>query len=220
MNFGNNLVESYTFVDDEPELVSYLYEYTITSHPIFNEIQEEMIHLNDYCLLCITSIEKKITTMHQEIEDIRLGKTTYVYPDFGDISDDIIFSMEEFDLPRWEETQDIIVLGMCYILLFSFLEKTLRDIIYFLSGTQIGKNVKRRNKSEIISLLEYLKSSCNLVFDIPESDMQLLNECKKIRNLFAHGHWHEIKLLTKTFPLPIAFNAVSSVFRLIDENTK
>ena len=78
-----------------------------------------MAQLNDFCLLCINGVFQAPGRIRRGIAAISFPvKSEAEHLDIGDITDDVVWSMEEIDLPRaGERWSDLLV--RCHVPCFS-----------------------------------------------------------------------------------------------------
>ena len=175
------------------------------SQPIFHRIQEEMAQLNDFCLLCINGVSKHLGGLEEELQRYRSGEKRAEHLDIGDITDDVVWSMEEIDLPRWREMERFMVRAMSLLLLAIFSEKCLKDLAKYLAPSEAPGFKRKSGETEISGLLRYLNSTCALEFKEPEASRSVREKCRQIRNDFAHGRWDAVNEAIADYPLGTHF---------------
>ena len=202
---------------DEP---NYLYVANECSQPIFHRIQEEMSQLNDFCLLSLESTYEHVQKLKSYSSKLRSGEDIAFDEAMGDISDDVAWGIEEFQLPIWMDTQQFISRAMCLVLLSALLEKSLKDLVKFFSHNQTVKFKKTKGTGEVESLLIHLNDEFGINFNEPEQSIEARELCRKIRNDFAHGHWDKVKESIRNYRLVSAFAAVAALLTAIDKATE
>lgn len=208
--------ESVWFFSDEGSVENYLFEAQGDSQPIFHGVQEEMSQLNDFCVLCIKETSKHLVDLRRRAKRFRDGMDHIEHPDFGNVSTEVAWSIEEFEIPTWDETEKFLVKAMCLILLSAFTEKVLKELSMYLAPPEATRLKRRPREGEIAGLLRYLRESCGLEFEEPESSWEVRSKCRVIRNDFAHGRWSAVKNAISDVRLSEAFKAVTALFREID----
>jgi hypothetical protein len=204
-------------MSDEADMRHYLYVARDDSQPIFHGIQEDMAQLNDFCLLCVEGTSKHLAELQHTAKRYRTGEERAEHPNFGDISDEVAWSLEEFDIPLWQDTERFMVRAMCLILLSAFVEKCLKDLAVYFAPPEAPRFKRKGREGEIVALLSYLHQTCALDFEEPALSQAVREECRNIRNDFAHGRWDEVKASIADRSLSSAFGAVTALFDAIDE---
>ena len=214
---SSGLYDSAWLGSAEADVENYLYVARDNSQPIFQGIEEDMAQLNDFCLLCVEGTSKHLAELKHKARRYRTGEDRVEHPDFGDVSDEVACGLEEFDIPRWQDTERFMVRAMCLILLSAFSEKCLRLLALHLAPPGAPHFKRRGSEGEILALLRYLQQTCVLDFEEPESSQTVREKCRSIRNDFAHGRWEVVKASITDVSLPGAFGAVTALFDAIDE---
>jgi hypothetical protein len=190
---SSGLHDSAWLTSDNADIKNYLYMAGDDSQPIFHGIQEDMAQLNDFCLLCVEGTSKHLAELQRTVKRYHTGEERAEHPDCGDISDQVAWGLEEFDIPRWQDTERFMVRAMCFILLSAFVEKCLKDLATYLAPPEALRFKRKGGEGEIAALLSYLHQTCALDFEEPDLSQTIREECRRIRNDFAHGRWDEVK---------------------------
>jgi hypothetical protein len=217
MNTTDDLTESDWLIFGDSEICNYLFVAGDSSQPIFHGIQEEMAQLNDFCFLSLQSTSNRVKELEQKAKRFRSGEERLEDPNLGDVSSEVAWGIEEFEIPRWKDTEQFMVRAMCLVLLSAFLEKSLKELALYLSDPESVRFKKKSNLGEIASLLIYLKEVCRLEFKEPEASEIAREKCRTIRNDFAHGHWMKVKDNVANYSLSAAFGAVTALMEVIDK---
>jgi hypothetical protein len=194
----------------------YLFEAGEDSEGVFFMVQEELEHLNDFCVLCLQQTRQRVQNLREDANGYRMGKRKASDPAEGDLSDEVAWSIEEVILPAWNELEQVVVRAMCLLLLAAFLEKSLKDIISQLGRTHAPGIRPRTRESKIESALRYLRDQCGLVFDEPAESRDMREICRRVRNEFAHGDWERVKQGLSSIDLADAFGSASELLYHID----
>src|SRR5262249_6252533 len=155
----------------------------LDAEAIFIGIEEDMAQLNDFCRLCIEATSSHLAEMQRRLR----------HPEVGDVSDDFDHALEEFYIPRWQETERFMVRAMSLLLLSAFSEKCLKELADYLAPAEVRRFKRKGGEAEISALLNYLKKTCGLKFEEPEASRFVREKCRHIRNDFAHGRWDNVK---------------------------
>ncbi|WP_107926592.1 hypothetical protein [Lysinibacillus parviboronicapiens] len=103
----------------------------------------------------------------------------------------------------------------CVILIFSFLEKSLKSLCLAYKDNQVELRIPKREK--IGAYIKYLRDECNINFTIEFEILDLIKRYKKIRNAFAHGDWDYVDKYTYDFSLSELFATISEIFSTIEK---
>ena len=106
---------------------------------------------------------------------------------------------------------------MCVVMLSAYTEKSLKVLCSSLSSDENPKPKKNPGESKIAAFLRFLRKDCSIDFDEPATSFQIREECRKVRNSFAHGDWDTLKDLVKEINLREAFRAVSDLLYAIED---
>jgi len=180
---SSDLFNSAWLTSDEADKKNYLYVARDDSQPIFHGLQEDMAQLNDFCFLCVEGASKHLAELQRTVKRYRTGEEQAKHPDFGDISDEVAWGLEEFDIPRWQDTEQFMVRAMCLILLSAFVEKCLKEFASYFAPPEALRFKRKGGEGETIR-----------------------EKCRSIRNDFAHGRWDDVKA-----SMPISHYLVRSV---------
>ena len=216
MSIPIDLHNSNQLLSEETDIRNYLYMAANDSQPIFHGIQEDMAQLNDFCLLCIDTTSKQLADLRRTVKRYQAGELRAHHPDLGDITSDAEWALEEFEIPRWQETEEFMVRAMCLILLSAFVEKSLIELTNYLAPREAPRCKRKAGETETGALIRHLRQICGLHFEEPESSRAIREKCRRIRNDFAHGRWDAVKVSIADQSLSAAFGAVTDLFDAID----
>ena len=178
-------------------------------------IETEFNQLNDYCVLCLTQTLAKLNELRTELDTFETGKEHLVDPDFGDVTGDYVWSLSALEIPTWEENYSFIAKAMCLILLSFFTEKSLKSLCTSLAPS--GRSPKRRRgESKIGAYVRFLKKECGFDLAEPREFIDVRENCRGIRNSFAHGDWDDIKTEVSGTELAKAFQTVANLLYIIE----
>lgn len=196
-----------------PEAYGYLF--LSRSHDVaFVEIEEDMNQLNDYCVVTLEAVE---ATVQRLTRDFRSGKGGVFKDSAGEsieLSDDQVRDGAAIEMDVWHDTSRFMAIANCLVLLACFTEKNLSHLCVAISG-RLPKH--RGGQSKVACCLEFLSKECQLTFTEPEESSQLREQCREIRNAFAHGDWQRTRDLVSRVELADAFKAVSDLFCAIEK---
>jgi hypothetical protein len=216
MRLGDKLLDSALLASGETPVKDYLF-HSSDGLITFVVIEEEMAQLNDYCLLCLNGVSKRISELGQEYRELQSGERRIVDPDFGDATTDAAWYISDVELLRWQDTQEFLVQAMCLLLMSAFTEKSLKSLCsdFALSSSVHPKMIKGQSKTS--SYLHFLRESCNLTFDEPRESLAIRERCRRLRNSFAHGEWEDVRQEVAQISLQRAFFATTTLFQSIEK---
>jgi hypothetical protein len=195
---------------------NYLFE-THSGRIEFIIIDTEMSQLNDYCVLCLNETAKKLQDLKEDAKEYKKGtKSVVVEPEQWDVTQDFVMGLEEIDIPAWEDNYLFVSKAMCMILLSTYTEKSLKSLCMAFSENEYLPKQKG-GESKISAYVNYLKTICKFDLIEPIEFLELREECRKIRNNFAHGDWDDIRDELIKISLHQSFLAVSTLFQVLEE---
>ncbi len=186
----------------------------------FVEIEEEMEELNDFCVVSHKAVESALKKTRFQVERYEAGRDVLIVPDIGDVTDDAIMGLEDFEIPKWEHISFFLSHATSLVLLHIFAEKSLKSLCIALAPEGSRKAKREKDLSKIDSFLEYLRNTCKLTFDEPSGASKLRNGIRNIRNQFAHGDWVEVEKSTHMFGLRKSFATTTNLFEAIELATR
>jgi len=200
-------------VSGTDEADSYLFQ-SASSVVEFTAIEEEMAQLNDFCVAFTESVERKIDKLTAWPRDAANGKFEPREDDLFPITpEDIAFSAD-WQIASWRDTYEFIAPSNCLLLLSCFTEKSLRWLCDQIGD---GREIKTRGaRSKITAYLIFLRENCELDFEEPTESAVVREQCRELRNYFAHGEWDECRRVVGDVSLPEAFGCVSRLFEAIE----
>lgn len=74
----------------------------------------------------------------------------------------------------------------------------------------------RRGLSKISSYIDFLHDSCGLVFEEPHEAIKMRENCRHLRNSFAHGDWEDVRSRIAQTRVNYAFGAVTLLLSSIE----
>lgn len=177
---------------------------------VFGRIQSGMWMLNDFCYLCTEAATGKLAEVYNGIANQKPV----------DIDGVRVFDENQFlarlNAPLWHEAQGYVAAGMCHIMLAAFLEKSLKEVIAEAKPVGAGQPKRGKGQSQVDSYLAYLRDVCSLTFEVPAETRKVMELHKKLRNDFAHGDWDVFQKKLTGIDLPMAFDAVSALLRVLE----
>ena len=216
METGDNLINSDLFESGKVPIKDYLF-HCVTGLITFVVIEEEMVQLNDFCVICLESVSMQISKLKDEHEQLVSGGQKFIDPKWGDISSDAAMFISGFYLPRWQDTQDFLVRAMCLLLLSTFTEKSLKSLCLDFAPTNSIQPKIKRGQSKISSYLNYLVETCGFNFNETQETLEMREKCRILRNSFAHGDWEDVREKVSNVILQKAFMTVGTLLRSIED---
>jgi hypothetical protein len=195
------------------EWADYLYEVDRFSQT-FWVIAEEMAQLNDFCVLCLHAARSQRDWLVAELGRLRTGEKRVV-TDLGDFTGEAILVMEEQE-PVWQDTCEFLTSAMCLVMLLAFAERSLKAICETIAGPG-GCGKRKSSESKISAYLRSIGALCDTRLAESGRGMEILEECRRTRNAFAHGDWDEVRDGTSSVDLRAAFGAISTLLFEIEE---
>lgn len=182
----------------------------------FVQIEEEMTQINDYCVECLRASSSKLASTKQQQKDLTgkgwvegvntEGKTIDV------LLDGVAEGLSD-DLLAWKDTVHFMAPAMCLLLLSAFTEKSLLRLCMELSGS---KPAVKGGLSKMAAYVAFLNEKCDLKFKEPESTLRVREECRLLRNAFAHGDWEECRKLIHGIIIREHFASVAALISEIE----
>lgn len=199
----------------------YLYQIRDNSQPIFYQFEQGMMQLHEYFIACGNATRKKMIDIQGEVSDLKNGKIEKTrFSGAEDLNSFCSYEaahfIEESELARWEHTQQVIVNAMSLILIATFIEKTLKDFILFMTDSPAPKLKKKKNESDMDALIRYISEDLNLVITEPHASRIARKKCKELRNEFAHGMWDKVEATIRDVSIPSAFLATKELLNALD----
>ena len=202
-------------INGESSHSNYLFQ-TLSGRIEFVVIDTEMAQLNDYCVLSLNETARKFHELENDVKNYRQGIERIVDAEFGEITQDVIMGLEQFEIPIWQDNYFFVSKAVCLILLSTFLEKSLRSLC--IAFSQDGRLPRQRGgESKISMYITHLKNVREFNFSESNEFIELREECRKIRNAFAHGDWDSVRSEIVTVSLHQSFSAVTSLFHILEE---
>jgi hypothetical protein len=194
---------------------------------VLYKIEREMKQLNSYCAYTLLSTDRKNNEFRKQIDNIKSGKKVEleVSKDIYNIIEDDnsgefghVLEELEIDVENWEENLSFIAPAMTLVLLHIFVEKSLRSICIEFHSSKNPTIKKESDESVIQSYIRFLNHECKLNFSISDDILTLQNECRIIRNRFAHGDWKTVNEKIQNINLVETFYSVTKMFETIEES--
>lgn len=181
--FGFTMNQSGEFIPiDNP---NYCF-YDGSTYP-FVEFADELKSLNDYCYAVSQLIHKKRTQSGEAVEKQR--RKSGKFEDFGAgfTSAEIMMGLEDEDF-KWGWLSDITGAHLV-ILLYSFLEKTLKYICKCYLDEKLKDPDYKKKRPAVNYYLYNILGTDEESFQKSEPEIyRILNEARKMRNNFAHDN--------------------------------
>jgi len=133
---------------------------------------------------------------------------------------------EEVELPNWEDNVEFVTPTLLLVALYIFCEKSLKNLCYSFtdrsSSYEIPKGARfkvrlRKGESNIDAQIRYLINKCRFNFALDDHEKRLLDQCRQLRNDFAHGDWSNVRSALKTVSFQDALGSISSIFAKIED---
>ena len=203
-------------VTSSDERCDYLFK-TVCGTVEFTMIAEEMEQLHEFCVLCQNSLSRTVATLKQDLVTYREHRKRVVVEDIGDVTEDAMMGLEDFEIPTWEDCERFLMPAMCLIMVSAFVEKSLKTLCltFAPAGQAVGR--EKRAGGIILGLISFLQEQCGFRFIEPAESSAARNECRQIRNSFAHGDWHAVRSVVGRISLKEAFRSASQLFAVIEE---
>ncbi len=197
------------------ERPSYLFQ-TETGTVEFVVIAEEMEQLHNFWVLCLESSRSKL---NQTVQDhAALSKITAVEDEFVDFADRGIVSdyLREVEIPKWSSINAWLIHAMCLLLLSSLVERSLKWLCMSFSPHGAKFKSHKGSMSKTAAYIDFLQHDCGLLFEEPADLASIREDCRILRNGFAHGDWDAVQTKINAQFLQDAFEAHSMLFREIE----
>ena len=204
---------------------NYLYQMEVASNTLFN-IEQEMLQLNNYCTHSINSSKEESLKAKENFISYNSGKkkaNLYTSPSLDEKIDENSAEYGHFleeletDANQWEDTFSFIAPAMTLVLFHIFVEKSLLDLCKE-NTLDINVNPKQKKYENIIvTYINFLQVDCKINFQIDDDIINLLQQCRIIRNKFAHGNWSEIRKIVSKIDLVDVFYAFTKMLRSFEK---
>jgi hypothetical protein len=191
----------------------YLYEVDRFSQPFWT-IAEEMTQLNDFCVLCLYAARSQRDRLVKELDRLRTGEGRFV-TDLGDFTGEAILVLGEQE-PAWQDTCEFLTSAMCLVMLLAFAERSLKAICETIAGPG-GCGERKSSESKISACLQSIGAVCDTRLAEGGRGMEIIEQCRRTRNAFAHGDWDGVRDGTSNVDLRAAFGAISKLLFEIEE---
>lgn len=208
------------FLDEEMQAAvpdDYLFR-TDTFDECFWKIAMEMEQLNDYCVLLLQETSSKLASLMSELRALEAGEKSVVVderPWTGDFTGETIYVLSE-KVDIWRDTYGFIARATCLLLLSAFTERSLKMLCDRFAPDRKRRPRRRPGESKVAMYLRFLQETCGVRFSEPRASHSLRNECRHLRNAFAHGDWDELKDRVGCVHLRDAFGAVACLLSGIE----
>ena len=192
-------------------------------------IEESLAQLYEYCGETLYFTKNKLIEYNNTRNNFSIGneKIKFISKDEEDIFHSSLYldGLEIVAIPQWQENYEFVAPSMFLVMIWMFLEKSLKDLAYSFSegsrGVEIpaGERFKiklKENESVVDASFRYLKEINRFDFELDNDIYTLLETCRAIRNDFAHGDWANVRKSIKTINLDDAFKTLSSIFYEIE----
>lgn len=161
-----------------------LYEGDIFPMTVF---ADELRALNDYCYTIVTASEKQLEEIKKSFQHYikEEPEPSFCYTEFMPYEKQMALEMEE---NQWQWISDVTA-GHLVILLYSFLEKTLKYIFrWFMEDEVITLKYPVKRPKVYSWLYNILEMNEEMFQEKYKEVYDVLEKCRKIRNHFAHDN--------------------------------
>ena len=190
---GQILVDTFYLYD--PERASMLF------FPLFDRLRQ----LNDYCFSQLVSSEQKLA-------ELMVQRDAAMAQRYGG-GEELAYLADE--IPLWEHNVAVIAKANPIILLCSFVEWGLKEVVKDICG--LVQNKTGKNISDFEFYVNFLKKECALDLNIEEYVIEQINAFRRVRNSFAHGKWNLLEGELADISLRSCFDVVSTLFEKIEK---
>ena len=189
----------------------------------FVVIETEMEQLNDYCFCILNAVDSKYKQLKNQIKDLDAKSPHEVLftAKMGDLeweytASEMSQAINDIDVPKWEDNLNFVSYANCILLLYIFVEKSLKDLTKYMKGEDEKPAKQIKGYSKVVSYIKYMNDTLGLNFTVDENILNYIDEARIVRNAYAHGDWDEIRKLLSNKDLREYFTAASSLFYLIE----
>ena len=116
----------------------------------------------------------------------------------------------------WEDNASVLSHAVPVVLLSSFIEWGIKSIAKEFCGSVPRK--AKSSMSDIDFLLNHIRVTSGLAFQLDMEILETLNSFRLIRNQFAHGHWHSLETELRTLSLRSCFAAVTRLLEALEDS--
>jgi hypothetical protein len=195
----------------------YLFE-TQSGRICFVIVQEEMSGIG----ALLTGLRESATVAVRDLDrqrDAILGGKRYEHEEFGDISRDVLNSIEDYLLPDARYVLGPLCTVAESLIVFAFFERALRVVAEDVAidpASAIQYVRKNQSMGKIHSFIDFLKHGVGLNFDVPSTVLELVERERGLRNCFAHGEWNVAGMLPRENFVACAFAAMKTLFENLE----
>lgn len=155
----------------------------------FGAIADDMAIVAEALRALFSGRHASIIEAQLERDEIASGQTPV--PDGASLNEVLRF-YEMIRVPSEQACVTAIVEGAGLLLVFAFLERSLREVCehHESAGKKVDAFVRSKtHQGKIQSYLDYLSDVAGLRFSVPDEFAAIMRREKKLRDLFAHGDW-------------------------------
>lgn len=206
----------------EPEEAGYrLYDSDLFPFIVF---ADELQSLNDYCCRIVEAVEQELDEWSESCTEVMENgvKQPGLFTE-----QEFLFGIE-YEKHKWEWISGITSAHLV-ILLYSYLEKTVKYIYKFLKQSNIVLQKQALKRPYLYSMLYNIFGKSEKEFRAEYTDIfNILEECRKIRNRFAHDNLegaerneeedyiYEVRKLEPVFRLIDFISAITDILYKIE----
>lgn len=173
----------------------------------FVVIEEEMEELNELCYRCDQAAIGKIGEANQ---------TEFLSHSEAEIDESFSSWLQDMDSLRWNKVQEVVVAGMILVLLFTFLEKSLKWLCTRIGPEDFDIRKLKHSGSTLDAYISQLQTQCGLLFTEPDEFQKVRTHVRPLRNSFVHGDWSDFSESIGDIDLSKVFGAVSGLIAEIE----
>jgi hypothetical protein len=137
-----------------------------------------------------------------------------------DMREDILDGYESFHIPVALESTAALAQGAGILLVFAFLERSLRVICEELAGSEdaVQRYLRRdRRRSKVDGYLHFLREEQRLALELPGEFASIRESERKARNAFAHGDWDLHFVFARRDDALSMLTRLTNVFEVIEK---
>lgn len=179
----------------------------------FLMIEDDMSQLNNYCRMFLNATDQEINSAEHWVRNAEGVTARNADGEELDFMDYEVRDIAQEHLDAWQDTGSFLARANCLLLLACFTEKSLVSLC-----RDLGSRVPRPKpgNSKVSTCIDFLREVCGVAFDEPDASIRIREQCRLLRNSFAHGEWDECRKLVGEVDLEQAFKAVSSLLSTIE----
>ncbi|PAU51958.1 hypothetical protein BZL41_26360 [Pseudomonas sp. PIC25] len=182
-------------------------------------VEEEMRAVFDLLAGMAESTNSEVEHVCEQRRGLLEGEVI-THDEWGDVSEDVLFGLEEVLLPHARYVQGPLSNIASSLLIFAFLERALRVVARDVAhdSSSVERFLRKNGRAgKIRGYLAFLQHEVALQFGVPPRLEEMLEHERRLRNDFAHGNWDVADRQPRSGFLMKAFETMSELFNALEQ---